>query len=310
MDKVVEAKHNTTDRVSDYLKVEENAELIETYDAMAEDVAHYNSNVLELNAQIIISQFDIKGLTVNQKASIVDVSEYINQFISAPSRRYARKIKDNDLLAVFKLSDRGIALQNLSEIIPTITTIINKAEKLIDTVPAYAASTEITTEIITEANLLKTTASGFLGQAKMKQGQVRVALERIDEVLKDIWEFDFPNMLDSAQHFNKDHPEFSMGLAKLMKIDNFPTSHTSILGYMKDASGNPIIGGTVSNLDLPKRKPVTTDNLGYYEDISFKWGTHRFLYTHPEYKDKTIITTIAQGQKFEQNVVMEKKISA
>ncbi|MEI8203607.1 MAG: hypothetical protein WCH34_11375 [Bacteroidota bacterium] len=307
MDKEIEAKLNATNVVNSYIDEDEHAALIETDDAMKEDVLHYKGNIADLGVQVEIAQFNYKGITANQTTAIVNLAEYLNQHICAPSRRYARKIKDNNLLSIFKPTDSTIKGVALSEVISVAKSVIDKAETLIATVPAYATSTKITTLVITEANSLKTNVSGLLGQAKSKRAEVGVALGKISDIIKDIWEYDFPNMLDSAQHFNTDHPEFSKGLARVMKINSLPIEHTGIHGYMKDADGNAIIGGTVKNLDNPKREAVTTNNLGYYEDIQFKWGVIRFQFLHPDFKTQIATLEILRGRKLEYNVVMVKK---
>lgn len=307
MEKTQEAKNLTCDQLEAYLDNEDNAQLIEDWGPLKNSCLHFRGNLVIMRVQIGISQYDFTQITLDQDKAQVNCAEFMNEKICSTSRSYFRKKNDDTSLGFFKPTLSKMSNYPLSGVIPFLTTMINKSEYFMTNDAEYADETGIDAEIISDANDLKDILDGFLGQAKMKQSEVDRALERITLIQKNIWEFDFPNMLDDAQHYNSTHPDFSKGMAELMKIDDLPTSHTGINGLMHDEEGNVIIGGIITNLDMPDRKPMVTDNLGYYSDQEFKWGVFRYKYTHPNFIDQIITIKITRGRKYVQNVIMKKK---
>ena len=229
--------------------------------------------------------------------------------ICAPSMRYFRGINDPVLYAEFDTTRSRFKKIGLSTIIDKTDGFINKAEELMGSSPAYVTATGMTEEIITDSRDLRDVLNGFLGKAKAMKISVSDALQEITKIQKNIWDFDFVNLLDDAQHFNATHPELAIGLAKAMKIDGFPTQHTAIFGTITDIAGNPVIGATVVNLDMPQRAPMITNNLGEYRDEIFKWGVYRYKYTYPTMVEQTHTIAIKRGKKVMKDVVMIAKPS-
>ncbi|MEI8204233.1 MAG: hypothetical protein WCH34_14520 [Bacteroidota bacterium] len=307
MDKIQEGKNLTCNELEAFLNNTENAQRVNGWIPLKNSCLHFKGNLVLVQEQIGISQFDFTQITADQNTARINCAEFMNENICSGSRSYFRKLGDKTSLGIFKPTVSKMSNYPLSGVISFLTNMINKAEYLMTNVPAYATATGIDAGTISDANDLKDILSGLLGKAKEKQNQIDVALEKITEIQKEIWEFDFPNMIDDAQHYNSTFPDFSKQMAEIMKIENLPTSHTGINGYMHDEDGNVIIGGTITNLDMPDRKPMVTDNLGYYSDQEFKWGVYRYKYSHPDFHDQIITIKITRGKKFVQNVIMKKK---
>lgn len=304
MNKIQEAKNNTINIVDDYCAEPDNHTIIISFGTMKDDVLLFLENKRLMNIQIGISQTDFTGNTTNQKNAKEAQSKYLFDNICALSARYARSINDANLELIFSHTESELNHYKISGIIPYVTTIIDKANYLLLNVPAYVTSTGITDAIITQANLNKTTLSGYMGQAKLMQRAVNRSLHQIDVIQKDIFEHNFEDMIADAQHFNTTNPDFSIGLKDATKTDDLPTSHTGINGFGKDKDGNPIIGGTITNIDMPLRAPMTFDNLGYYHDSTFQWGTYRYKYEHPDFQTQIKTLTIVRGETFVQNIIM------
>jgi hypothetical protein len=307
MNKTQEAKNNTIHIVNDYLKEDANKALIQSWDTMKDDVEKYFANVSALDIQIAISQTDFTGITTNQTEAKATLAKYVANMICAPSCRYARNKGDNDLLVFFKHSEYQLKRYALSGITQLAGSIISKSDDMLHNVPEYASSTGIVAENITTANGYNDALTALLGQAKLMQRAVDRSLAEIDSIQKLIWDFDFPNLIDDSHHFDETNPDFSKGLIDAIKMDELPTEHTGINGFVHDADGNVIIGCSVTNLDLPDRKPMLTDNLGYYHDDTFKWNTYRYKYSHPNFVDQVVTVKIPRGRKVVQNVIMVKK---
>jgi hypothetical protein len=304
MNKDQEAKNNTVIIVDDYCAEADNAALIDSFLTMKNDVIHFRQNKTDLNQQIQISQTDFTGNTTNQDNTRDQLAKYMADNICTISARYARSINNADLELVFKHSESQMKRYSVNSIIPFMKTIIDKAEDLLTNVPAYVTFTGMTTAIITEANRLKGVLDGYLGQAKLMQRAVRRSLHQIDVIQKDIWDHDFPNLIDDSHHFATSNPDFPKGLLTATKIDDLPTEHTGIQGFGHDVDGNVIQQGTITNLDMPDRAPMKFDNLGYYHDHTFQWGTYRYKYSSPGFVDQIITITIPRGRKIVQNVIM------
>ncbi len=307
MEKRQEEKNLVINGAIDYLDLSGNTTLINSFPTMKNDVVHFKANVAGMNVQIGISQGDIRGITVNQQNARGSMATLLADTIYAPATRYARGIGDADLLLLFKHSESQIGHYALSGVVPYVTRGIDKAEELIGSTPAFVTSTEMTAGIITAARAAVEAFSGFLGQAKLMNRDIRRALHKIDAIQKEIWEFDFENLLDDAHHFSADHPEFAEGLAMILKIDDLPTSHTGINGFGHDVDGNVIEGGAIYITGLPERAPMSFDILGYYHDDTFKWGTYHIKFTHPDFVEKIVTVTIPRGRKVVVNVVMERR---
>ena len=304
MRKAQEAKNNTIVIVDDYCSTPDNVTLINSFGTMKDDVNHFRVNIKEMNFQIGISQTDFTGNTTNQTKARAELAKFLAANICAPSARYARSINDSDLELIFKHSEAQLKHYAISGVIPLVTTIIDKANDLLTNVPAFTVYTGIIAQNITDANALKETLRGFFGQAKLMKRAVSRALHQIDVIQKDIWEHDFVNLIDDSQHFNTTNPDFSKGMVTATAIDDLPTEHTGINGFGHDKDGNVIIGGSITNIDMPSRPPMKFDNLGYYHDDTFQWGVYRFLFTHPDFQDQTKTVTIPRGKKIVQNVIM------
>ena len=304
MNKDQEAKINTVNIVVDYLAIPANTTLVNSFLTMKHDVEHFIQDVKELNRQIGISQTDFTGITTNQTDARHALAKFIATQICAISARYARSISDSDLELIFKHTEAQLKRYALSGIIPLVDTIITKSDQLLADVPAYATFTGITNTTITDATTLRDKLNNIMGQAKLMKRAVSRSKKQIDVVLNDIFHHDFDDLLDDAQHFSISSPDFIKGLKQSMNIDDLPTEHTGINGFGHDKDGNVIIGGSITNLDLPERTPLKFDNLGYYHDDTFQWGTYRFKYSHPDFQDQIITITIPRGKKIVQNVIM------
>ncbi len=307
MNKRQKAKCNTIHKVISLLDKKEIAELIDSYDTMRYDVNRFMGNVAKMNVQIVISGTDYTGLTKNQTKEKSILSKYLVSKICAPSARYARNKKDRNLLAIFNHSEYDVRRYGIAGVMAFVGNIIDRAEELMLKVSEYANSTKITPVIIAKARELRGIFGVCLGQAKMMKVKISLALETITEIQTDIWNFDFPNLIDDAQHFETGISGFLKALKDVTKIDNLPTEHTAISGYGHDIEGNVIEGGAIYFIDLPKRKPMSFDQFGYFHDEIFKWGIHRIRFTHPDYLDLIITVIIARGKRLAVNVVMEKK---
>ena len=307
MHKGQEEKNLVISGAIDFVDLPANETLINSFPTMKNDVVHFKANVASMNVQIGISQGNITGITTNQQNAKAFMAKLLADTIYAPATRYARGIGDADMLLLFKHSESQIKNYALSGVVPYVTRGIDKAEELIGSTPAFVTSTEMTLEIITAARAAVEAFSGFLGQAKLMNRDIRRALHKIDAIQKEIWDFDFANLLDDAHHFSATHPEFAEGLAAILKIDDLPTSHTGINGYGHDVDGNVIEGGAIYITGLPERAPMSFDILGYYHDDTFKWGTYHIKFTHPDFVDKVVTVTIPRGRKVVVNVVMERR---
>jgi len=304
MNKDQEAKNNTITIVEDYCNETDNATLINSWGTIKDDVIHFKQNKIDLGVQIGIAQTDFTGNTTNQNDTRDKIAKYMFDNICAPSARYARGINDSNLEAIFKHSEAQMKHYAINGIVPFMKTIIDKAEELLNSTPAYVTSTDMTAQKITDANALKDKLAGYLGQAKLMQRAVRRALHQIDVIQKDIFDHDFVNLIDDSQHFNSTNPDFSKGMLTATKIDDLPTEHTGIQGFGHNVAGDVVIGGTIANLDMPDRPAMTFDNKGYYHDHTFQWGTYRYKYSVPGYVDQIITITIPRGKKIVQNVIM------
>ena len=307
MDKDLEAKKKVCVIVDDHFKVEAIKDLIDTYLVMKNDVIHFRLNVSSFDEQYNISNQDTKGITDNQKHAIANMADFLAPTICSPAARYAKSIEDSEMRLFFKHSAPQIKSYGISGIENWVITIVDKAALLLANVPAFGTFTGITTGNITDARGYILTMSGFLGQAKLVQRNKNRALQKARAFMKEIFEEDFINLLEDADHFHATHPDFTKDLAAMMKIDDMPTSHTGINGYGHDVDGIVIVGGEIFNMDMPERAPMTFDNLGYYHDEIFKWGTYRYKFTHPNFVDKIVTVTIPRGRKVVVNVVMERR---
>ena len=292
MNKTQEAKNNTIVIVGDYCTEIGNAKLISQFQTMQDDVKHFNGNVDDMNKQIGISQTDFTGNTTNQDKARADLAKFLAETICAPSARYARSIPDAALELIFKHSESQLQHYALSGIIQLVTTIIDKANNLFTNDPDYPTSTGITAQNISDASDLRDTLKGCFGQAKLMKRAVSRALHQIDVIQKDIWDHDFPNLIDDSQHFNTTSPDFSKGMATATTIDDLPTEHTGINGFGHDKDGNVLLGGSITNLDMPLRPAMKFDNLGFYHDSTFQWGTYRYKYSVPNFTDQILTVTI------------------
>jgi len=306
MHKGQEEKNLVINGAIDFLDLTGNTTLINSFPTMKNDVVHFKANVADMNVQIGISQGDITGITANQQHAKAFMAKLLADTIYAPATRYARGIGDDEMLLLFKHSESQIKNYALSGVVPYVTRGIDKAEELIGSTPAFVTSTEMTADIIEAAREAVATFAGFLGQAKLMNRDIRRALHKIDTIQKEIWDFDFENLLDDAHHFSATNPEFVEGLAMILKIDDLPTSHTGINGYGHDVDGNVIEGGAIYIMGLEGRAPMSFDILGYYHDDTFKWGTYHIKFTHPNFLDKMVTATIPRGRKVVVNVVMER----
>jgi len=304
MNKIQEAKNNTITIVEDYCLEEENATIIDSWDTIKNDVLLFREHKVDLAKQIQISQTDFTGNTTNQDNARDAIAKYLFENICTPSCRYARGINDADLLAIFKHSESQMQRYSINSIIPFVETIINKAEYLMLNVPAYVASTDMTAPKILASNALKGTLSGYLGKAKLMQRAVNRSLHQIDVIQKDIFDHDFINLIDDSQHFNTPNPDFSKGMLTATNVDDLPTTHDGIQGFGHNELDEVLIGGSITNLDMPERAPMKFDNLGFYHDDTFRWGTYRYKYSVPGYIDQIITVTIARGEKKVQNIIM------
>ncbi len=304
MNKDQEAKNNTVIIVDDYCAEPDNVTLINSFQTIKDDVILFRQHRDDMNEQIQISQTDFTGNTTNQNNTRDALAKYMFDNICSISARYARSINDADLELIFKHSEAQMKHYHLNSIVPFMKTIIDKAEDLLTNDPAYVTSTDMTTAKITEANRIKGVLNGYLGQAKLMQRAVRRALHQIDVIQKDIWDHDFPNLIDDSHHFATSNPDFPKGMLTATRIDDLPTEHTGIQGFGHDEDGNVIQQGTITNLDMPDRAPMHFDNLGYYHDHTFQWGIYRYKYTSPGKVDQIITITIPRGRKIVQNVVM------
>ena len=304
MNKDQEAKNNTIKIVENYCNETDNATLINSWVTIQDDVNLFMDHKKELGNQIQISQTDFTGNTTNQNNTRDKIAKYMFENICAPSARYARSISDADLETLFKHSESQMKHYALNGIVPFMKTIIDKAEALLNSTPAYVTSTDMTDAKILAANALKDSLSGYLGQAKLMQQAVQRSLNQIDIIQKDMWEHDFVNLIDDSQHFNSTNPDFSKGMLTATKIDDLPTEHTGIQGFGHNVAGEVVIGGTITNLDMPDRPAMTFDNKGYYHDHTFQWGTYRYKYSVPGFVDQIITITIPRGKKIVKNVIM------
>jgi len=307
MDKDLEAKRKVCTILDDFLKQETIADLVDSYPIMKTDVTHFRLNVGNFDVQFNISNQDTKGITDNQTHAIGNLADFLAPTICSPAARYASSIHDSELRLFFKHTEYQINRYGLTGIEDWVKSMINKAEELLTNVPAFGTLTGITTGNITQARAYILAMSGFLGQAKVVQRNKNRALQKARAFMKEIFEEDFINLLEDADHFHATHPDLTKDLAAMMKIDDMPTEHTGINGFGHDVDGNAIIGGEIVNLDMPDRAPMTFDNLGFYHDSIFKWGTYRYKYMHPDYVDLIKTVTIGRGKKVVVNVVMERK---
>ncbi len=307
MKKIQSAKANVINLVINFVDNPDTAALIMTYLIMKNDVVHLKLRKTEMEVHITIALTDFTAITASQKTARKNMAEFIYDKINAPSLRYFRGIDDAENYAVFDTTKSKFKKITLSKVIEKTDSFIDKAEEFLESTPAYVTATGMTSDIISDARDYRDALNGFLGKAKVMKNKVSDSLAKITKIQKEIWEFDFVNLMDDAQHFNATHPELAIGLAKAMKIDDLPTQHTAIFGTITDEAGNPVIGATVVNLDMPQRAPMVTNNLGEYRDEIFKWGIYRYKYTHPTKVEQIHTISIKRGKKVMKDVVMVAK---
>ncbi|MEI8201970.1 MAG: carboxypeptidase-like regulatory domain-containing protein [Bacteroidota bacterium] len=306
MDKILEGKHNTTNLIFSFVTYGPNVSIINTFNTMKNDVNIFKGKKVVIENTIMLTLGDFKGITKDQTKARGKLGKTLADTICIPSLRYARGIDDGDLIEIFKYTESQLKRWSLSSVIQLVDVIINKSEELLN-VPAYVTSTEITTDNIDDARALRDVLSGLLGKAKLEKKNIGIALKKLESLFDDLWDNDLPNLLQDSAHFSSTYPEFVKGMAEVIKIDDLPTSHTGISGTLTDADGNPVIGATVVNLDMPDRKPMVSNNVGLYSDEIFKWGTYRYKFMHPDFKDKIITVSIGRGKKVVVDVVMVRK---
>ena len=202
MNKKVNARKNTITVVLSYVNDPVIAALILTYLTMKNDVVHFKVNVDAMNVEIEISLTDFTAISRNQKIARVNLGAYLFPKICAPSMRYARGIGDEVMMAIFEPTASQLKKIPLTTIMERTKVIIDRAEVLLTTVPAYVTLTGMTTEIIDGARLLQTAMEALLGKAKSMKKEVSRAKTKIKKIQRDIWDFDFANLMDDAQHFN------------------------------------------------------------------------------------------------------------
>ncbi len=304
MNKTQEEKNNTISDADELFRKSENVTLINSYPTMKNDVIKFNAKKAEIDGYVIISQTDFTGFTANQKAAQLAMAKFVYPTICAPSKRYGRDIGDSNILKKFNYSEFRLGRYKISGVVQLVNGILDFSEILVDTVPAYVTSTEITSDNIEDGRALVVALNGCIGKSATAKDAVESALEKITVKQRDMWDIIFPNLLDDSQHFRTTNPDFVDAVAKVIKINKLPTQHTGISGYGTDVNGNVIIGGSITNLDLPLRPAMSFDNLGFYHDEIFKWGTHRYKFTHPLFKEQILTITIPRGRKVVRNVVM------
>ncbi len=302
MDKNVIAKNNTCEVVEEYLS--ENSIEIATYDTMQEDVDTFIADKALLEEQIVIAMVDPAGIAENQMDAKRADSKYIFESICSPSMRYARTVGDHDMERFFKHTEAMLFKYSLTALGPLVKGILDKATLLVATVPAYVTSTKITTLIITGGTNLNETYKGWLGKPKLAIKAKNAALLEIDVIQKRIFEIDFVNLMDDATFFNVSNPALREGLAASMTIDDLPTEHDGIEGFGHDEFGEVLIGMTVTNLDMPLRPAMVTNNIGFYHDDTFVWGTYRYRFDMVGKVSQTITVVIKRGETTVVNVVL------
>ncbi|MEI8202799.1 MAG: carboxypeptidase-like regulatory domain-containing protein [Bacteroidota bacterium] len=284
-----------------------NVTIINTNLTTKNDVAHFIVRAGDMNDEIEKALIDVKGVTKNQNTARSNLSVFMYDKICSPSLRYAREKKDDEIKAVFNYTRSKIAHYQLSEVVPFCNKIFDKATFLLANDTNYGTLTNITSGIVTEGRALLSIVNGYLGQPKNTRSNKNIALKNVRDIQKDIFEYDFENFINDASFFVEDYPDFAEAFVNITTISNLPTHHTALFGNILDEAGNPVIGCMVTNLDLPKRKSVISNNLGRYADERFRCGVYRFKFSHPLFEDKLAVLKINRGTKLEYNVVLKKK---
>ncbi len=307
MDKSLKEKATTINNGVDFLTNPDNVAIIETNDTTDTDSDHYIAQAAEMNIEIGKAELDIKGITENQNNARGVLGKYMFEKICSPSLRYAREINDKNVKAYFNFTENKLTKYPLSGVVPFCNNIFNKSEALLSSDSTYTTITGITSGIITAGRAKLTLVEGFLGMPINARKAKGIALRNVKRIQDGIFDYDFENLYNDASFFVDAHPDFAKALRELSGITDLPTHHTGIFGVMSAENGDPIIGGQMVNLDLPKRKAVVSDNLGNYKDEIFRAGLYRFKYSHPDYIDVIITLKINRGMKVQQDVILKKK---
>ncbi len=307
MNKDLEAKANAVHGVKALCSQEPNAALIEGNQTAKTDYLHFLTNEQKMNVLIALTLFDFTSLTDFQKAAKAELAKYLVDKICATSTRYGRATNSPTFMAIFNHSESQFIYYKLSGIVPLAESIINKATQQLADDEDYGTATGITTAILTKATALKNTLNDALGKEKVAERAVETALDNLEILFKEIWKYDFKNLIDDAHTFNETNPEFLENLLKVTKINDLPTSHTGINGFGHDVDGLVINGGAIFNMEMPERPPMTFDIKGYYHDDTFQWGTYHYKFTHPDFLDLIQTVTIPRGRKVVLNVVMQRR---
>ena len=84
----------------------------------------------------------------------------------------------------------------MSKVVQLVNGILDFSEILVDTVPAYVTSTEITSDNIEDGRALVVALNGCIGKSATAKDAVESALEKITEKQRDMWDIIFPNLLE------------------------------------------------------------------------------------------------------------------